>query len=62
MVRVVLTERGLKAYELTAKRIPIHNIMGVLNEEDREDLHRCLEKIVNKATEVMGIERDDFFP
>jgi len=60
LVKVVLTEKGLKAYELTASRKTIHQIMGVLSENDRDDLHRCLDKIMDKAAEILGLERDDF--
>jgi DNA-binding MarR family transcriptional regulator len=61
MVTIVLTERGLKAYELTSQRKPIHEIMAVLDENDRRDLRRCLEKILYKSSEVLGREIDDLF-
>jgi MarR family transcriptional regulator, organic hydroperoxide resistance regulator len=49
MIRVTLTEKGQKYYELSLKREPIHRIMGVLNEKDRVHFIKCLRKIVVQA-------------
>jgi DNA-binding MarR family transcriptional regulator len=48
MIRITITEKGKKAYELTSKRGPIHRIMSSINSEEREDLKSTLEKIIFK--------------
>lgn len=58
LVRVVLTEQGEKAYEVTAKRGPIHRIMSSLNDMEREYFQQCLEKIMQKARAELGMDRD----
>jgi len=58
LVRVVLTEQGENAYEVTAKRGPIHRIIGNLDEREREHFQQCLEKILEKARIELGMDRD----
>jgi len=58
LVRVVLTEQGEKAYEVTAKRGPIHRILGNLTEEEREYFQRSLGKILEKARMELGMGHD----
>jgi DNA-binding MarR family transcriptional regulator len=58
MVRVTLTEKGKKAHEITSKRSPIHHVMSVLSEEESEQFHQTLNKILNKAGEELGLNRD----
>jgi DNA-binding MarR family transcriptional regulator len=57
LIRVTLTEKGRKAYELTSKRGPIHRIMGTLNEKENEQFYRILNKILIKAGEELGLKR-----
>jgi MarR family transcriptional regulator, organic hydroperoxide resistance regulator len=59
MVRVVLTEKGQKAYEMTSKRGPIHRIMHTLNDEERANFRGYLERVMGKAREELGLDRDD---
>ena len=59
LVRVVLTQQGEKAYEITTKRGPIHRILGSLNENEREQFQKCLEIIAVKACSELGIDRDN---
>jgi DNA-binding MarR family transcriptional regulator len=58
MVRVAVTEKGMKAYELTKKRASIRHILGVLDEKQREDLRKYLDIIMTKAREELGMDRD----
>ena len=58
MVRVVITEKGLKAYEQSTKRGPIHRIMAQLTPEEKKQLHDCLEKIYGQARKEIGLDID----
>jgi len=58
MIRVLLTPKGKQAYELTCKRGPIHRILGSLAEEERERFQQCLDKIMEKARDELGLDRD----
>lgn len=58
LVRVALTEKGLKAYEQSTKRGPIHRIMNVLTPEERKNLRIYLEKLMDKARKEIGLDRD----
>ncbi len=58
LVRVALTEKGLKAYDETIKRGPIHRIMSVLTPKERADFKIYLEKIMDKARKEIGLDRD----
>jgi MarR family transcriptional regulator, organic hydroperoxide resistance regulator len=59
MVRVVLTEKGQKAYEMTSKRGPIHRIMHTLNDAERDQFRTYLERLMGKARTELGLDRDD---
>jgi DNA-binding MarR family transcriptional regulator len=59
MVRVSLTEKGKDAYELTTKRGPIHRILGSLSKDERQEFHDYLERIMSKAREELGMDRDE---
>jgi DNA-binding MarR family transcriptional regulator len=59
MVRVSLTKKGSEAYALTTKRGPIHRILGALNHAEREEFHEHLWRVMMKAREELGIDRDD---
>lgn len=59
LIRVVLTEKGNEAYKLTTKRGPIRRILGALNEEERKEFHQYLDRIMEKAREELGMDRDD---
>jgi MarR family transcriptional regulator, organic hydroperoxide resistance regulator len=58
LVRVSLTEKGQKAYELSTKRGPIHRIMGVLDQGEREQFRNLLEKLHSQARKELGLDRD----
>jgi DNA-binding MarR family transcriptional regulator len=59
LVRVALTEEGRKAYELTTKRGPIHRIIGALDENERQQFRKNLEKIMAKARAELGMDRSN---
>jgi hypothetical protein len=54
----VLTKKGLEALEITSKRGPIHRILGSLSKDERRTFNASLEKIVVKAREELGLDRD----
>ena len=58
-VRAVLTEKGKEAYALSTKRGPVHRILGVLNERERKQFGQYLERIMAKAREELGMDRDE---
>ena len=62
LVRVVITEKGQKAYELSTKRGPIHRIMNTLNREEKRDFREYLERIFSKARKEIGMDRDELPP
>jgi MarR family transcriptional regulator, organic hydroperoxide resistance regulator len=59
MIRVVLTDKGQKAYEMTSKRGPIHRIMHTLNDKERGQFRSYLERLMGKAREELGLDRDE---
>ncbi len=59
LVRVVMTEKGQKTYELSTKRGPIHRILGTLNDKERSEFRSYLERILTKARKEIGLDRDD---
>jgi DNA-binding MarR family transcriptional regulator len=62
MVRVMLTEKGKEVYELSTKRISMHDTMAVLSEAERNQLWNTLEKLRDKALKLAGIGRELPFP
>lgn len=50
--KIVLTEKGKQAYNQTAKRDSIQEIMSCLSEEEREKLQSVLLKIRDKALKL----------
>jgi DNA-binding MarR family transcriptional regulator len=62
LVRVVMTEKGQKTYELSTKRGPIHRIMSTLNPEERKQFKDYLERILAKARKEIGMDRDELPP
>ena len=57
LVRVVITEKGKQAYYQSARRESILRIISALSEEERQQLNSCLNKLVNKAMEELGMGR-----
>jgi len=60
LVRVEITEKGLKAYEQSAKRGPIHRIMGELTPAEKKKFRQHLEKIYAQARREIGMDRDRY--
>ena len=48
-IQVKLTEKGLEAHKLAESGEKLHKIMGVLTEEERDQLIHCLTKLTNEA-------------
>jgi len=49
VLSVNITEQGQRAYELSTKREPMHNVMSCLSEEERRQLDRLLKKVLRVA-------------
>lgn len=62
LVRVSLTEKGQKVYDISTKRGPIHRIMGSLNAAERSNLQKALEKLQAQARKEIGLDREKFLP
>ena len=58
-VIVSITKKGEDAYILSAKRGPIHRILSVVNQSERDRVSKVLEKILSKAEEELGLNRDN---
>jgi MarR family transcriptional regulator, organic hydroperoxide resistance regulator len=59
LVRVLITEKGQSAYELSTKRGPIHRIMQTLNQEEKRIFRGYLERILARARKEIGMDRDN---
>ena len=59
LVRVVITEKGQKTYELSTKRGPIHRIMGSLDAKEKKEFRVYLERLLSKARKEIGLDRDE---
>jgi MarR family transcriptional regulator, organic hydroperoxide resistance regulator len=62
MVRVILTEKGERAYQLTMKRVTMHEIMKVLTEDERKALWGPLQKLRDRSLKIAGIGHELPFP
>lgn len=62
MVRVEMTEKGEAAYELSTKRVTMHEIIAVLSEEEKRRLWDDLQKLRDRALKLAGIGRELPFP
>jgi DNA-binding MarR family transcriptional regulator len=62
LVRVVLTEKGQKTYELSTKRGPIHRIMSELSEKEKDVFRDYLVRLLAKARKEIGLDRDELPP
>jgi DNA-binding MarR family transcriptional regulator len=58
LVRVALTDKGQKTYELSTKRGPIHRIMNTLSQDERGQLLKILEKLNGQARKELGMDFD----
>ena len=62
LVRVSLTEKGQKVYDISTKRGPIHRIMGSLSATERSNFQKTLEKLQAQARKEIGLDRGELFP
>lgn len=58
LVRVSLTEKGQKVYQLSTKRGPIHRIMNVLSDDERFQLRNLLQKLHLQARKEIGLDQE----
>jgi len=58
LVRVEITEKGLKAYEQSSRRGPVHRVMGELTPEEKKKFRQYLEKIYAQARREIGMDLD----
>ncbi len=62
LVRVVMTEKGKKSYQLSTKRGPIHRIMSVLDEDESKKFKATLEKLMDRARKEIGLDKEEALP
>jgi MarR family transcriptional regulator, organic hydroperoxide resistance regulator len=62
LVRVVMTEKGQKIYELSTKRGPIHRIFNSVSPEEKKNFRDTLEKLMSKARKEIGLDREEILP
>ena len=62
MLRVVMTEKGETAYDQSTKRTTMHEIIGILSENERRRLWDDLEKLRDKSMKLAGIGHELPFP
>ncbi len=57
VLRLSLTDEGRQAYTCARNRESIEWIMSVLSEKEEQQLTSCLNKILNRALEQLGINK-----
>jgi DNA-binding MarR family transcriptional regulator len=62
LVRVVMTEKGQKTYDLSTKRGPIHRIFASISPEEKKEFRDTLEKLLAKARKEIGLDREEILP
>ena len=62
LVRVVMTEKGKKMYDVSTKRGPIHRILAILTPEEKKQFRSSLEKLLAKARKEIGLDQDELPP
>jgi DNA-binding MarR family transcriptional regulator len=62
MFRVVITEKGEKAYAYTNRRITIHRLMNSLSDNEKRQFGQYLEKIMAVAKIELGLDGDGLPP
>ncbi len=58
-LRITLTGKGEESYNRTLERRSIRRVMGVLNERERKQFMRCLDKISEQAEKELGLIDED---
>jgi MarR family transcriptional regulator for hemolysin len=62
MVRVVMTEKGKKAYEQSTRRTMMHEVFARLAEQEKKDLWDILAKLRSRSLKLAGISHELPFP
>lgn len=61
MIRVSLTAKGKKAYQLSGKGDVVHEILAALSPKERQRLRELLRKVRDKAFEKIGLKHEALF-
>jgi DNA-binding MarR family transcriptional regulator len=61
-VRILLTEKGIKASHQASKRENIKRIMSCLTKEERHQLRLCCQKLYDKALEELRMQPNKNWP
>ena len=62
MIRVVITKKGHKAYQLIANRESTHRLMSILSVEEQQQLWSFLQKLRYHGLKELGMEKNKVFP
>ncbi len=62
LVRIALTEKGYEAYQQAAQRTSIHETLGVLSEEQRQQLRSILMLLRANTLKNLGMSQRPPFP
>jgi MarR family transcriptional regulator, organic hydroperoxide resistance regulator len=62
LVRVVMTEKGQKTYDLSTKRGPIHRILNSVSPQEKKEFRETLEKLLARARKEIGLDREEILP
>jgi len=57
-IRVLLTDKGRRAFEYAMKHESTNEIMSVLHEDEKQQLNLILHKLRNRAFESLGTESE----
>ncbi len=61
-IRVAITEKGKEAYQQSAERKVLHNIMSSLSKEEQQQLESLLRKLLSEALKELSLDRKVPFP
>jgi DNA-binding MarR family transcriptional regulator len=58
-VKLIVTEKGENAVAKAQIEDPLHRVLGVLTQEERQLFHDYLVRILTKASDELGLNRDN---
>jgi DNA-binding MarR family transcriptional regulator len=61
-VKLIVTEKGENAVAKAQTEDPLHRVLGVLTREERRAFHNYLVRILTKASDELGLNRDNLSP
>lgn len=62
LVRIALTEKGMAAYEQSARKMFVKGLLSSLTPEERRQLRGCLGKLRSRALRELGMEDKAPYP